>query len=191
MGKAVYQYSLFIQRSFSLYSQQDFAFKNSLLYSRQFKKFENAIVPNCCYVQNLTSRGQLFPIFHAVLPVDVDLSQCHKFLWSARNGNGNRESTLKIDQPDTLEVFVVLTCVQRNQEQVKQGNLLYEEKICDILFPGSWALGLWEKYLCLWYKNIPIFQRNSSLPEGLLHAEHQHLSDVLGNFSIPDNINIL
>ena len=109
MGKATYQSSLFIEKSFNLYSQQDFSFRNSLLYARQFRKFEGAIVPNYCYLQTLQSRGNTYQIFHAALPVGVDLSACHKFLWSARHG----DIRLKVDQPDTLEVFAVLTCIQR------------------------------------------------------------------------------
>lgn len=179
MSKVTWQYSLFIEKSFNLYSQQDFTFKNSLLYARQFKRFEGAIVPNYCYLQNLTSRGTLYPIFHAALPVDVDVSSCHKFLWSARHG----DIQIRVDQPDTLELFAVLTCVQRDKEQVRLGNMLCEEKVCDILFPGSWALTLWKKYLCLWYRNIPIFQRHPKMPEGLLFAEHEHLSTVLGDFN--------
>lgn len=179
MGKATYQYSLFIEKSINLYSQQDFSFKNSLLYARQFRKFEGAIVPNYCYLQTLQSRGNTYQIFHAALPVDVDLSACHKFLWSARHG----DIRLKVDQPDTLEVFAVLTCIQRTPEQVRQGNLLHEEKVCDILFPGSWALTLWKKHVCLWYKNTPILQRHPKYPEGLLFADHRNLTDVLGDFS--------
>ena len=149
------------------------------MYARQFEKFAGSIVPNHGYLQNLTAQGKQYQIFHAALPVDVDLSACHKFLWSARHG----DITLRVDQPDTLEVFIVLTCVQRTKEQVKQGNLFCEEKVCDILFPGSWALSVWRKYLCLWYKNIPILQRNPLLPKGLLFADHRNLTEVLGDFS--------
>lgn len=178
MGKVTWQYSLFIEKSFNLYSQQDFSFKNSLLYSRQFAKFADAIVPNYCYLQELTSGGKKIPILHASLPVDIDISLCHKFLWSARHG----EITL-VKHPDTLEIFCVLTCVQRNQEQVSQGNPFYEEKVCDILFPGSWALAVWRKHLCLWHKKIPIFQRHPQMPEGLLYADHHNLTEVLKDFS--------
>lgn len=178
MGKAIWQHSFFIQKSVDLYSQQDFTFKNSLVYAKQFERYRNAIVPNFCYIQEITHGGKTYPIFHAVLPVDIDISLCHKFLWSARHG----DIMLEIQEPDTLEVFAVLTCIQRNQEQVKQGNMLYEEKVCDILFPGSWALKLWERYLCLWYRKTLVLQRNTKFPDGLLLVKHQNLHYVLQDF---------
>ena len=172
MAHVAYQDTLYIQKEVPIEAQQNLFLKNSLRYANRFARYAGAIVPRDCYPQTLTAQGQTIRVFHAALTVEPDLSKCHKFLWSARHGNTEDV----IDSPDNLEVFAVLTCVQKATETV-------EQKVCDILFPGIWATQLWKKHLCLWYHDRSLLATNAKFPQGLLYADHHHLQAVLGDYA--------
>jgi hypothetical protein len=172
MAYVEYEYAKYWQKQIPIESSHNMFLSNSLHYANRFYRFSGAIVPRDCYQQSLRTQGKTLNIFHASLDVEPNISQCHKFLWSARHGSARALPT----HPDSLEVFAVLTFIGKETETA-------EIKVCDILFPGVWALQMWKKYLCLWYHQKPILKNNPKFPEGLLYADHIHLQSVLGDFS--------
>jgi hypothetical protein len=175
MGSVHYQEALYWSKSIPLESTQSFTLHNSLKYARRFERFHGAIVPTHCSSQNLYSGGDNFPIFHAHLPVDVNLQPCHKFFWTARHGAVPSFSLT----PETLEVFIVLTCVQIMKDTPDE---FLEGKTCDILFPGSWAIALWKKHLCLWHHSRLLLKDNPLCPRNCLYADHLNIQAVFHDF---------
>jgi hypothetical protein len=177
MAHVSYQDSLYQRREVPIEAQQNLFLKNSLRYANRFHRYAGAIVPRDCYPQTIVAQGDTIRIFHAALPVDLNLSRCSTFLWSARHGAIDHV----IDSPDNLEVFVVLTCGEANGTDEDGHDIIL--KVCDILFPGIWATQLWKKHLCLWYRHRSLLATNPKFPEGLLYADHMHLQNVLGDFA--------
>jgi len=169
MGAITYQDSRYVTKTIPLESNVSLFLRNSLRYASRAQRYAGAIVPNDVYPQAVpTPQGAIF-LCHAVLPVSVDVSRVHKWLWSARNG------TLTLPRsPDDLEVFAVLTGVEPDPE------IAYSErKVCDILFPGVWALAVWRKNLCLWHGGKQLLRANPRHPQGLVAARHPNLDAVL------------
>lgn len=168
MAYVTYEQSLYQQRQIPIEAEHNLFLNNSLRYANRFERFKGAIVPFECYRQS----AQGFTIFNARIKVDVDLKPCKKFLWSARHGTVDA----KFLDPTNLEVFVVLTMIQETRP-------LFEEILCHVLFPGTWAIELWRSWLCLWYGQKQILARCPLTPNGLLHANHQNLDTILGDFT--------
>ena len=127
-----------------IYGGQSFACPAG--YGAQFKqRFSGAIVPDTVRVQHLTTReAKRITLLHCDLPVHPDLSRVHRIVWQARAG---KPTTTMEDAP--LETFVALTCLAYT-ENTQEARL--ETKVCDVIFPGAWALLPYRKYIVLWYR---------------------------------------
>ena len=128
-------------------------------YGAQFKqRFSGAIVPDAVRVQHLTTRdARRITLLHCDLPVHPDLSHVHRIVWQARagtpganmDGNKNPSTVKNVMDNVPLETFVALTCLAHIQN-TPEARL--EQKICDVIFPGAWALLPYRKHIVLWYK---------------------------------------
>ena len=168
MGAITYQDSVYVTKTIPLESNVSLFLKNSLRYANRAHRYAGAIVPNDVYPQTVpTPQGAVF-LCHAILPVSVDVSRVHKWLWSARNGSPQLPRS-----PDDLEAFAVLTGVEYDPALP-----ISERKACDILFPGVWALAVWQKNLCLWYAGKQLLRANPRHPNGLVAARHPNLDAV-------------
>lgn len=154
-----------------LESDQSFILQQSALYTTRLQKFAGAIVPKDVYYD------PQYQVVNAYLPVDIDVSQSHKVGWSAK-----RHTDAEVLTPEMLEVYIVLTFfgkIPKERPIHRNGTpVTGEQELYHILFPGSWAILLWQKWLCLWYQTRQVLRRNPLYPQGLIQVAHQNLTEV-------------
>ena len=158
-------------RDIPLESEQSFVLQQSALYTTRLQKFAGAIVPKDLYYD------PQYQVVNAYLPVDIDVSRSHKVGWSAK-----RHTDAEALTPEMLEVYIVLTFFGRipKKRPIQRNGIPIagEQELYHILFPGSWAILLWQKWLCLWYQTRQVLRRNPLYPQGLIQATHQNLTEV-------------
>jgi len=140
------------------------------------QRFKDACIP-----EDVFQDKQYPTAYHVILPWKPEI-QTDKIVWSGSCQWIHGDPKVA-NSPDATWVWAAVSFIQRTDTGEKQ--------VGQILFPGSWALQVYNKWLILWYKGTNFIRtaheryglaphRLVNRERGLLLARHENLDETIG-----------